>query len=158
MRVSLPDEAATLEIAGCMARCLPRQLVLYLRGPLGAGKTTLIRGLIQSLGFQGRVKSPTYGLVERYAWSDHLIHHLDLYRLADPEELEFIGIRDLVAEAGVIAIEWPERGTGMLPDADVICALEIQGMGRELVLTTATQAGQAWLDAWVSRWQGEDCS
>ena len=99
MQVNLPDEAATLSIAAAMGRCLPPRLIVFLEGQLGTGKTTLVRGLIQSLGYPGKVKSPTYGLIERYPLPDILIHHLDLYRLGHPEELEFIGIRDIVEEA-----------------------------------------------------------
>ena len=146
MQLKLPDEAATLSIGAAMGRCLPSRLVLYLQGQLGAGKTTLVRGLVQSLGYAGKVKSPTYGLVERYQVADVLIHHLDLYRLGHPEELEFIGIRDIVEESGLIAIEWPERGLGMLPRADVSCELTLCSAGRELRLTAGSDSGRLWIE------------
>jgi tRNA threonylcarbamoyladenosine biosynthesis protein TsaE len=146
VKVNLPDEAATLSIAAAMGRCLPSRLILFLEGQLGAGKTTLVRGMIQSLGYAGKVKSPTYGLIERYQLPDILIHHLDLYRLGHPEELEFLGIRDIIAEPGVIAIEWPERGQGMLPQADVICDLLVLDEGRELRLRAGCEAGRLWID------------
>ena len=146
MKVNLPDEAATLSIAAAMGRCLPSSLILFLEGQLGAGKTTLVRGMIQSLGYAGKVKSPTYGLVERYQLPDILIHHLDLYRLGHPEELEFLGIRDIIAEPGVVAIEWPERGQGMLPQANIICHLRVLDEGRELRLGAGCEAGRLWID------------
>lgn len=150
MNFDLPDEAATLSMARVMGACLPSRLVMFLEGQLGAGKTTLVRGLIQSLGYTGKVKSPTYGLVERYELPDTLIHHLDLYRLGHPEELEFMGIRDIIDEPGIIAIEWPERGQGMLPRADVSCHLQVLDQGRELRLRAASDAGRAWVEC-VSR-------
>jgi tRNA threonylcarbamoyladenosine biosynthesis protein TsaE len=146
MSFDLPDEAATLAMARIMGACLPSRLIVFLEGQLGAGKTTLVRGLIQSLGYTGKVKSPTYGLVERYELPDRLIHHLDLYRLGHPEELEFMGIRDIIDEPGIVAIEWPERGQGMLPQADVSCHLEVLGQGRELQLVAASEAGHSWVD------------
>jgi tRNA threonylcarbamoyladenosine biosynthesis protein TsaE len=147
MQLMLPDETATLATAALMGNCLPTSLVIYLEGQLGAGKTTLVRGLIQSLGYAGRIKSPTYGLVERYELPDHLIHHLDLYRLGHPEELEFLGIRDLVEQEGVMAIEWPERGAGLLPAADVVCKLEVVGEGRQMGLEPFSDSGREWVES-----------
>ena len=155
MKVLLPDEAATLAIAAAMGPCLPPRLVLFLEGQLGAGKTTLVRGLIQSLGYPGKVKSPTYGLVERYQLPGILIHHLDLYRLGHPEELEFLGIRDIIEEPGVIAIEWPERGRGMLPRADVICKLAVLDEGREMNLIAGSDRGRLWIDCLASEFSDE---
>ena len=108
--------------------------VITLSGDLGAGKTTLVRGMLRGLGFEGRVKSPSYGLVETYDIDGFEIHHLDLYRLGDPEELDFIGIEDLIGPDSVLLIEWPERGKGRLPEASARVRIEHQGTGRRVVL------------------------
>lgn len=97
--------------------------VIYLQGTLGMGKTTLSRALVQGLGWQGRVKSPTYTLFEEYSLADTQVLHFDLYRLADAEELEFMGIRDLDAESSIWLVEWPDKGAGFLPPADILLTL-----------------------------------
>lgn len=101
--------------------------MVHLRGPLGAGKTTFVRQLLRALGHQGPVKSPSYGLVEPYRIEGRDLYHLDLYRLTDPEELEFLGIRDLAGDAAVLLIEWPEKGVGCIPEADLAITLHLQG-------------------------------
>ncbi|MGD9152922.1 MAG: tRNA (adenosine(37)-N6)-threonylcarbamoyltransferase complex ATPase subunit type 1 TsaE [Gammaproteobacteria bacterium] len=125
----LPNETATIELGAKLAKIVPNNFVIYLYGELGAGKTTLVRGFLQSLGHIGRVKSPTYTLMETYQADDRTIHHLDLYRLTDPEELSFIGIRDY-AEQNIWLIEWPENGKGFLPEANLCCYLKIEKSGR----------------------------
>jgi tRNA threonylcarbamoyladenosine biosynthesis protein TsaE len=106
--------------------------VIYLHGTLGMGKTTLCRAVIQGLGWSGRVKSPTYNLLEQYELPALLAIHFDLYRLGDPEELEFIGIRDYDASANLWLIEWPEKGLGCLPSADLEMTLnEVMGLPDE---------------------------
>jgi tRNA threonylcarbamoyladenosine biosynthesis protein TsaE len=120
--------------------------IIYLNGDLGAGKTTLARGFLRGLGHAGKVRSPTYTLVEPYAFDAFPVYHLDLYRLADAEELEWLGLRDMLAEAALLLVEWPERGSGFLPPADLTIELEYAGDGREASLVAATPVGQHWLD------------
>jgi len=130
-----------------LARSAKRPGVIYLQGELGTGKTTLVRGLLRGFGYHGKVKSPTYTLVEPYP-IDHLtVYHLDLYRLGSPEELEWIGIRDLLAEASLLLIEWPEQGEGMLPPADLDISLTYQGEGRELQFQVLTTEGELMISA-----------
>ena len=133
-RVELPDEAATLALGADLAGQFDRGVV-YLRGDLGAGKTTLVRGYLRALGYEGSVKSPTYTLVEPYEIDGFAIAHLDLYRVTDPLELEFIGLEDVLRDVSLTFIEWPERGEGYLPAPDFIIDLEIYGSGRVAQLT-----------------------
>ena len=126
-------------------------LCLYLQGELGAGKTTLARYLLHALGHPGAVKSPSYGILERYALASGVAYHLDLYRLADPEELEFIGLRDLLDEQPLLLVEWPEHGAGVLPAADVV--LELQACcegGRDVAVIGASIRGSEMIDSLVS--------
>ena len=128
-RVELRDEAATLALGADLARNFDGGVV-YLCGDLGAGKTTLVRGYLRAIGYEGSVKSPTYTLVEPYEIDDIPIAHLDLYRVTDPVELEYIGLEDVLRDVSLTFIEWPERGEGFLPQADLIIELEILGEGR----------------------------
>lgn len=145
-REFLADEAATLALAKKMAQQLTTPLVVYLHGDLGAGKTAFCRGLITALGHQGAVKSPTYTLVEPYTLNGWRIHHFDLYRLADPEELEYMGIRDYFAADTINLIEWPERGTGWLPEADIEITLSYQDDGRMIELKATTEQAKALIE------------
>jgi len=108
---------------------------VYLSGDLGMGKTTLVRGIIRAIGFEGRVKSPSYGLVETYELPDLMVHHLDLYRLSHGEELAFLGLEDLMTSSALVLIEWPERGQGFLPQPDwTLTITEPAQGGREIEL------------------------
>lgn len=128
-RVELPDEAATLTLGADLTNQFDSG-VIYLRGDLGAGKTTLVRGYLRALGYKEAVKSPTYTLVEPYEINNFSIAHLDLYRVVDPVELEYIGIEDVLRDVSLMFIEWPEKGEGYLPTANLIIELAILGGGR----------------------------
>ena len=138
---SLPDEAATAALAQRLAGELDHGLVVYLHGPLGAGKTSFARALLLALGVGERVKSPTYSLVEGYATAQRPAWHLDLYRIADPAELEWLGLDALADPAVLVLVEWPERGVGALPEADLHVHLDYDGAGRRAVLRAGTVRG-----------------
>lgn len=132
--IELDGEAAMEAFGARLAQALPPGLQIHLQGDLGAGKTTLVRGFLRGLGHTGRVKSPTYTLIEPYRIGERQLYHLDLYRLADPEELEFLGIRDLFDPDVTSLIEWPERGAGLLPPPDLLIRIEHLTAGRRLRL------------------------
>lgn len=117
-------------------------VVIYLKGDLGAGKTTLTRSIVRSFGYQGNVKSPTYTLVEEYQLSPFTLYHFDLYRLADPEELEFMGIKDYFRPQTLCLLEWPNKGQGMIPEADLVIELEYAELGRNLKLFSQNDIGE----------------
>lgn len=142
----LADEAATQGIAQVLATGVEGGLVMYLHGDLGAGKTTFARAFLRALGVGERVKSPTYSLVESYEFPGHVAWHLDLYRIADPGELEWLGLDALSDEAALVLVEWPERGAGALPAADVHLRLAHDGEGRTLRLESATKRGDRFLE------------
>ena len=113
---------------------LPHQCVIFLLGDLGAGKTTLVRGFMRAAGYKGAVKSPTYNIVEEYRLGKRLYFHFDLYRLVDPEELEWIGIGDYLQQQSICFFEWPEKGEGYLGTADVVLSMTSMENGRKLVI------------------------
>lgn len=141
MSLTIPDEAAMEQLGAQLAGACVAPAVVYLHGDLGAGKTTLVRGYLKSLGYPGPVRSPTYTLVEPYDTAAGRVYHLDLYRLADPEELEFLGIRDIQAERSIMLVEWPEQGRACLPAADLVLSIAYKEDGREVEFIVNTEIG-----------------
>ncbi|WP_462157165.1 tRNA (adenosine(37)-N6)-threonylcarbamoyltransferase complex ATPase subunit type 1 TsaE [Pseudoalteromonas sp. GB56] len=137
----LADESATVAFGNTLSGLVAQGVVIYLYGDLGAGKTTLTRGIVQGFGHKGKVKSPTYTLVEPYELPEVNIYHFDLYRLADPEELEFMGIRDYFDDTAVCILEWPSKGEGVIPRADLKITLEYTGEAREISIVAQTERG-----------------
>jgi tRNA threonylcarbamoyladenosine biosynthesis protein TsaE len=152
LSISAADEDAMVALGAQLAAVREPGMVVYLNGELGMGKTTFSRGFIQSLGHAGAVKSPTYTLVEPYELEGRelesqdvegqTIYHFDLYRLGDPEELEFMGIRDYFDGENICLVEWPERGEGVLPPADLVINIGREGSGRLLQFYAATVLGE----------------
>jgi tRNA threonylcarbamoyladenosine biosynthesis protein TsaE len=138
----LSDESATISFAGKLASTLKAGMVIYLRGDLGAGKTTLVRAVIQSLGYTGRVKSPTYTLLEQYEASGLHLRHFDLYRFQDQEEWEAAGFRDEFDGHNVCLLEWPEKAPGLIPQADLEILFEILPDGRNILISAETEIGK----------------
>lgn len=147
----LPDEAATLALGAALAHCLEPGLIVYLRGDLGAGKTTLVRGVLRELGHTGPVRSPTYTLVELYAVSRLDLHHFDFYRFHDPSEWIDAGFRESFNDRSVSLIEWPEKAAGSLPPADVEITLQASGSGRSASFTHNSIRGQRCLASLAAR-------
>ena len=156
--VILTGEVNMVGFAAQVAPLLIDGGLIFLEGTLGAGKTTFSRGLIQALGHVGAVKSPTYTLVEEYDLAAVRVCHFDLYRLGDPEELEYMGIREYLADGTLCLIEWPEKGLGVLPSADLIVQIDDLGDARQLNWQSKTERGIHWseqlqkvLDEWQSK-------
>lgn len=150
--LELPDEAATLQFSALLAKALVPNLVIYLHGDLGAGKTTLVRGLLHALGYVGKVKSPTYTLVEMYEVelkvnSRYPLYHFDLYRFNDEEEWDAAGFRDYFNAHSVCIIEWPEKAQHVLPTPDIDIVFSIQSIGRKIQLVAHSELGQQCLQA-----------
>ena len=143
MHLFLPDTDATEALGQALARTRPPVAVVHLRGDLGAGKSTLARALLRALGVAGAIRSPTYTLVERYPVEGGEAWHLDLYRIGDAGELEFLGLDE--GAAVLWLVEWPERGGAALPRADLQVDLSVEGNGRAARLVAASPQGQQWL-------------
>ncbi len=148
MQIRLDSEQQQQDFGAQLGRLLPsvaeEGFVIYLKGDLGAGKTTLVRGMLRGLGWQKAVKSPTYTIMEPYELDIISLYHFDLYRLADPEELDYLGLRDMVGH-GVLVFEWPERGSSGLPPADLLIEITHCQQARELSLTSCSASGNSLL-------------
>ena len=145
LKTFLPDEPATLALGAALSRALEPGLIVYLQGELGAGKTTLVRGVLRGLGHAGPVKSPTYTLVEVYEVSRLHLHHFDFYRFRDPREWIDAGFRETFNGHNVSLIEWPEKAGSMLPPADVRIVLESSNSGRSASLLACSPRGKVCL-------------
>ena len=143
MQLQLPASDATEALGRALATTRPAQAVVHLQGDLGAGKSTLARALLRALGVQGAIRSPTYTLVERYPIPQGEAWHLDLYRIGDVGELDFLGLDEAVATLWLV--EWPERAGTALPKADLRIELTTQGIGRQARLSSGTAKGERWL-------------
>jgi len=143
----LADEQAMTDFGARIARVTQGQGLIFLEGDLGAGKTTLSRGIIRGLGHVGAVKSPTFTLVEPYEIAGMRAFHFDLYRLVDPEELEFLGIRDYFEDDALCLIEWPDKGAGFLPKPDLTITIAAHGSGRSLKILPQGSRGESWCAA-----------
>ncbi|AZO85771.1 tRNA (adenosine(37)-N6)-threonylcarbamoyltransferase complex ATPase subunit type 1 TsaE [Stutzerimonas stutzeri] len=143
----LADEQAMSDFGARIARITQGHGLIFLEGNLGMGKTTLSRGIIRGLGHVGAVKSPTFTLVEPYEIGDIRAFHFDLYRLVDPEELEFLGIRDYFEDDALCLIEWPDKGAGFLPKPDLTITISPQDSGRSLKILSLGSRGEAWCAA-----------
>jgi tRNA threonylcarbamoyladenosine biosynthesis protein TsaE len=155
--LNLPREEATLALGAALGGALPaeslRGLVLHLHGELGAGKTTLVRGLLRGLGYQGRVKSPSYALVEPYSLSRLNLYHFDFYRFKDQSEWLSSGFREHFNPDSLCVVEWPERAAPLLGPADLDIRLAYQGTGRAAALEARGARAQDWLAAGLARWR-----
>ncbi|MEJ2610374.1 MAG: tRNA (adenosine(37)-N6)-threonylcarbamoyltransferase complex ATPase subunit type 1 TsaE [Candidatus Thiodiazotropha sp.] len=141
IEILVEGETQQEAIGRCLAMNCQPPCIVYLVGDLGTGKTTLTRGFLRGLGYQGRVKSPTYTIMEPYELGSISCYHFDLYRLADAEELEYLGIKDLLKSNAYILIEWPEKGEGGLPSADLLLQITHQGDARQIKFKAGTGKG-----------------
>jgi tRNA threonylcarbamoyladenosine biosynthesis protein TsaE len=143
MQIFLNDEADTLALGKQLAQLCPETLfTIHLEGELGAGKTTLTRGLLRELGHKGNVKSPTYTLVERYDLTNRTVYHFDLYRLADPEELDYLGLDDYLSDNSLSIIEWAKQGGNYLPNPDMTITLNYENGGRNVEIKAESEQGK----------------
>ncbi len=142
MLFPLKNEAGTVNFGAKVATAIEGGEIIFLKGDLGAGKTTFVRGFLNALGHSGNVKSPTYTLIEPYSINGRNIYHFDLYRINDPEELEAMGIRDYCDGESICLYEWPEQGQGVLPDADIILSLSHADSGREVEIESNSAKGR----------------
>lgn len=147
--IILANEQATIELAKQFASHLSGGLTVYLEGDLGAGKTCFVRACLRALGHQGAVKSPTFTLVETYDTSKGPVVHSDLYRLSEPEELEYLGFRDYLAPETILFLEWPSKGEGYLGAPDLLLRLSLYESGRKVQLQAKSEVGEQFLRQWV---------
>lgn len=147
-RLTLADETATLLLGGQLAQVLHPGLVIFLRGDLGAGKTTFARGILRGLGYEGKVKSPTYNLIELYKISKLYLYHFDFYRFEDPAEWEDAGFREYFNAESICLVEWPEKADGLLPQADLTFLFYLSDPGRNVEMSVGTHAGRLCLNHW----------
>ena len=140
MKLELSTGDETESLGAALWQALPQKCILFLYGDLGAGKTTLVRGLLRAAGYAGTVKSPTYSLVEEYHLPERTVFHFDLYRLKDPEELEWMGMHDYLLQDAMCCIEWPEMGAGYLPPADIEVRLSHQAEGRQVEINPLNES------------------
>jgi tRNA threonylcarbamoyladenosine biosynthesis protein TsaE len=155
--LELPDEAASGVLSAELAPCLRPGMVVYLEGDLGAGKTTLVRGMLRALGHAGPVKSPTYALVEVYVISSLYWYHFDFYRFNHPEEFVDAGLGEYFRNDSVCLVEWPDKAAGFVPPADLVVALRISGEGRCIALSAASPEGVQCLNRFLAS-RGAGCS
>ena len=142
MYAHLPDEAATARLGARIAGCVAAGMKIYLRGDLGTGKTTLVRGLLRALGYPARVRSPTYALVELYVVSSLHLYHFDFYRFSEEREWGDAGFREYFNDADVCIVEWPERAGDMIPRPDLECELMHAATGRDVAIRAFSAAGK----------------
>lgn len=153
MNIILSNEQETELLGAELWRLLPKKCLVFLQGDLGTGKTTLTRGVLRAAGHKTAVKSPTYTLVEEYETARGQVYHFDLYRLNDPEELEWIGIRDYMEQQCLCFIEWPERGKGFLPKPDIVLNLSTKENERIVKIEVLSESLRNNL---ILRWKNKD--
>jgi len=146
MKLIVENETAMEALGGRIARVSGQGALIFLLGDLGAGKTTLVRGLLRQLGHRGKVKSPTYALIEQYEIDNRHIYHLDLYRLTDPEELEYLGIREFREGASICLIEWPQNGAQGVVQPDLTIHIHYENKGRCVEFIENTSVGKKMVD------------
>jgi len=153
MKITLLNEQETEQFGAELWRILPKKCLVFLKGDLGAGKTTLTRGVLRAAGYTMAVKSPTYTLVEEYDMPDGKVFHFDLYRIKDPEELEWIGMQDYLEQQSLCFIEWPELGKGWLPAPDIELSITTEGEGRVIEIQVLSEK---LLKKRILRWKNKD--
>ena len=146
MNLVIKNEKAMEALGARIATSCIDGALIFLKGNLGAGKTTLVRGLLRSLGYQGIVKSPTYALIESYDIHGRQVYHLDLYRLSDPEELDYLGVREFRDGQAICLIEWPEKAAEQSLQADMVIQIDYAGEGRNIKIEAKTSVGEKMVD------------
>ncbi|HWS40174.1 MAG TPA: tRNA (adenosine(37)-N6)-threonylcarbamoyltransferase complex ATPase subunit type 1 TsaE [Arenimonas sp.] len=147
MRIYCQNHEATEDLAIKLAEKLPKHMVIYLYGDLGAGKSTFARAFIHALGFEGSIKSPTYTLLEAYPLGDNKnAVHMDLYRISEPDEIDFLALDSYENSAAVMLIEWPEKGIGYIPPADLKLFFSLHEQGRHLDFQAQNKRAEIWLE------------